>query len=96
VLLRVPVLAALERFEDGAERSLAGSLVLFQGTRLPGESGDVTRQTRSAFGREYAPAEETTRALELRVLASAFEQLLQRRVQRFRFFQGKLYRRIAG
>jgi hypothetical protein len=32
----------------------------------------------------------------LRVFMSALQQLLQRRVQRFRFFQGKLYRRIAG
>jgi hypothetical protein len=96
LLLRVPVLAALEPFEDGAERPFAGSLVLFQGASFPGEPGDEARQSRPAFGREYAPGQETVRALELRVLASTLEQLLQRRAQSFRCFQRKLYRRTAG
>jgi hypothetical protein len=94
--LWVPILAALETFEDGAERPFAGGLVLFQGPRLPGEPGDAARQPQPALGREYAPAEETIRAPELRVFTSALQQLLQRRVQRFRFFQSKLYRRTTG
>ena len=57
--LRVPVLAALEPFEDGAERPFAGGLVLFQRACFPGEPGDEARQSRTAFGREYAPGEET-------------------------------------
>jgi hypothetical protein len=57
--LRVPVLAALEPFEDGAERLFAGGLVLFQRVCFPGEPGDEARQSRPAFGREYAPGEET-------------------------------------
>jgi hypothetical protein len=96
MLLRVPVLAALEPFEDGTERSFPRGLVLFQGGRFPGESCDALRQSRTALGREYAPAEETIRALELRVFSSTLQQLLQRCVQRFRFFQAKLYRRTAG
>ena len=57
--LRVPVLAALEPFEDGTERPFAGGLVLFQRACFPGEPGDEARQSRPAFGREYAPGQET-------------------------------------
>jgi hypothetical protein len=96
MLLRVPVLTALEPFEDGPERPFPRGLVLFQGPRFPGEPGDALCQPRPAFRREYAPAEETVRALELRVFATALQQLLQRRVQRLRFVQGEFYRRIAG
>lgn len=94
--LWIPVLAALETFEDGTERLFPCSLVLFQRLRFPGEAGDAPCQPCPTFGREYAPAKETVRALELRVFTFAFQQLLQRRVQRLRFFQGELYRRIAG
>ena len=94
-MLWVPVLAALESFEDGAERPFAGALVLFQGVCFPGELRDEAGQSCSAPGRECAPAEDTIRALEPRVVAAGLEQLFERSVQRFRFFQGKLYRTIA-
>jgi hypothetical protein len=94
--LGVPVLTALQSFQDRAEQPFSRGLVLFEGTGLPGEPGDASRQTRSALGSQDAPAEEAVRTPQTGLGRAALEQPLQRGVQRLRLFEGEFDRRAAG
>ena len=51
--------------------------------------GYLTREPRAALGGEDAPAQEAVQTFEQWTLAPTFEQLLQYRVQRFRFLRGE-------
>lgn len=93
--LGVPVLTALQSFQDRAEQLFSRCLVLFEGSGLPGEPGDAARQARTALGSEDAPAEEAVRTLQAGLRRAALEQPLQRGVQRLRLFEGEFDGRAA-
>src|ERR687893_845931 len=84
----IPVFAAFEALDYGAEHLFSRGLVFFEGSGLPGEIGDPGCQARTAPGREDAPAKEAVRALQSGLRRAALEPALKRRVQRFRLLQG--------
>lgn len=86
---RVPVFAALQAADYGAELPVAGGLIVLEGTRLARQRCDAAREPRATSRGEYPPGQDAVRSFESQRPIVAFEKILERRVQCLRFGEGE-------